>query len=81
MRRRAPWVALTLVAVLTVLVLGAGYLLVPANRPFEYGGGIRLQLLSISHENVNGEERVTWGGAGHQRDGRTAGPELLLDLP
>ncbi|WP_150254506.1 hypothetical protein [Nocardiopsis deserti] len=61
MRRLAPWVALTLVAVLTALVLGAGYLLVPANRPFEYGGGIRLQLLSISHGNVNGEERVTWG--------------------
>ncbi|MEU0236223.1 hypothetical protein ABZ234_00890 [Nocardiopsis sp. NPDC006198] len=60
MRRLAPWTALTLVLALIILAVGARYLLVPANRPFEYGDGIRLQLLSISHEDVGGEERVTW---------------------
>ena len=61
LRRLAPWTALTLVIVFITIVLSAKYLLVPANRPFEYGDGIRLQLLSISHENIDGEERVTWG--------------------
>jgi len=61
LRRLAPWTALTLVTVFIAVALGARYLLVPANRSFEYGSGIRLQLLSISHEKVNGEERVTWG--------------------
>jgi hypothetical protein len=61
LRRFAPWIALTLVIVLISIVGGARYLLVPADRPFEYGGGVRLQLLSISHENVDGQDRVTWG--------------------
>ncbi|MFJ9554214.1 hypothetical protein ACIRPH_10375 [Nocardiopsis sp. NPDC101807] len=60
MRRLAPWTALTLVLALIILGVGARYLLVPANRPFEYGDGIRLQLLSISHEDVGGDARVTW---------------------
>ncbi|MGW5879094.1 hypothetical protein ACWFMI_21355 [Nocardiopsis terrae] len=60
MRRFAPRIALTLVILFVVLVLVAGHLLVPANRSFEYGDGIRLQLLSISHEDVDGQERVTW---------------------
>ncbi|GHC74651.1 hypothetical protein GCM10007079_09060 [Nocardiopsis terrae] len=61
MRRFAPRIALTLVILFVVLVLAARHLLVPANRSFEYGDGIRLQLLSISHEDVDGQERVTWG--------------------
>jgi hypothetical protein len=48
------------VILFTALVLVARHLLVPADRPFEYGGGVRLQLLSISHENVDGQERVAW---------------------
>lgn len=61
LRRFAPWIALVLVILFVTLVLGARSLLVPANRPFEYGDGIRIQLLGISHEDVGGEERVTWG--------------------
>lgn len=61
MRRFAPWIALALVTVFVSLALGVRYLLVPADQAFEYGDGIRIQLLGISHEVVDGEERVTWG--------------------
>ncbi|MEV2279159.1 hypothetical protein AB0I72_26620 [Nocardiopsis sp. NPDC049922] len=60
MRRLVPWTALTLVVLSLTAILGSRHLLVPASRPFEYGDGVRLQLLSISHENTDGEERVTW---------------------
>ncbi|NYJ32506.1 hypothetical protein [Nocardiopsis aegyptia] len=59
-RRFAPWTALALVVLLIVVVLGAGFLVVPADRSFEYGGEVRVQLLSIDHETVGGDERVTW---------------------
>lgn len=76
MRRLAPWTALALVALFVCLVLAARYLLVPANRSFEYGDAVRFQLLSISSERVDGEESVTWGV---EVINSTDGP-LVLDL-
>ncbi len=70
MRKHAPWTALTLV-VLLCLVLVARSILVPANRLFAYGDGVRLQLLSIVTEGVDGEDRVAWSVAVNNGTGQT----------
>lgn len=60
MRRYAPRIALTVVVLFVVLVFAVRYLVVPANRSFDYGNGVRIQLLSISHEEVDGVDQVSW---------------------
>lgn len=60
MKRFAPWITLTVVVLFVVLVLAVRYLVVPANRPFECDNGVRIQLLSISHEEVDGVNHVSW---------------------
>lgn len=50
----------TVLALLVIAALVVVYLLVPANRSFEYDNGVRIRLLSISHSQVDGVDVITW---------------------
>lgn len=72
------WVLRGTVSVLALLVIAVmvvAYLLVPANRSFEYDNGVRIQLLGISHAQEDGVDVVTWDV---ELKNNTGGP-LTLD--
>lgn len=62
-RPLAPRVALAVTVLLVALILVLRYFLplTPATRPYEFGNGVRVVLLSISHTREDGADLVTWG--------------------